>query len=119
MTGNLLFDVVMIVLNLYAIMHILYDVSECILNRYATYKPNACMVLVAKNGEESLEYDVRMAMKKSENLNLPLFILNESLNEDETKMLIRLTSGSCQTKLVQKDDFFDALKGENAISAYI
>ncbi len=91
MTGNVFFDGILIFLIAYAIISILHELADAFQNRFSHYHPKTCVVLVLSHGTESLECDVRMALKRSYDLHCALVIVDASLDSDEKMILWRLT----------------------------
>jgi len=99
MTGNVIFDGIFIFLIAYAIISILQEIAEVFQRRFSRCHPKECVVLVLSHGTESLEYDVRMALKRSYNMHCALVIVDTSLDSDEKIILWRLTD-QCEHVLI-------------------
>ena len=117
MTGNVFFDAVVIFLLAYAIINIFYEVGEFFTNRFSRYRPKDCIVLPLEHGAESLECDVRLAMKRSCDLRCALVIVDLSLDSDEKMILWRLTDESDNVVVSLPEELPDKIKTAEAINA--
>lgn len=91
MTGNVFFDGIFIFLIAYAIISMLHELADAFQNRFSRCHPKDCVVLVLSHGTESLECDVRMALRRSYEMHCALIIVDTSLDSDEKMILWRLT----------------------------
>ncbi len=94
MTGNVFFDGIFIFLIAYAIISMLHELADAFQNRFSRCHPKDCVVLVLSHGTESLECDVRMALKRSCEMRCALVVVDASLDSDEKIILWRLTDQS-------------------------
>lgn len=117
MTGNMLFDGVIIFLITYAVISIAYEIGGFLTNRFTCCKPKECILLPLRHGTESLECDVRLAMKRSYDLRCALVIIDESLDSDEKMILWRLTDHSDNVIISLPEELSEKLKTAEAINA--
>lgn len=117
MTGNMFFDAVIIFLIAYAIINIFYEIGDFFTRRYSQYKPKDYIVLPLKHGLESLECDIRLAVKKSCDTRCALVIVDESLDSDEKMILWRLTDECSNVIISLPEELPDKLKTAEAINA--
>lgn len=117
MTGNVFFDAVILFLIAYAVITIAYEVGDFFTNRFSRCKPKECIVLPLHHGTESLECDVRSAMKRSCDLKCALVVVDESLDSDEKMILWRLTDSSDHVIISLPEELSGKLKTAEAMNA--
>lgn len=93
MTGSFVSDVVLIFLICYALLHILYSLGDAILRRFSVCHHRECLLLLLQSGSETLEHEIRTALKTSDDLSCALLIVDDGLSQSEKLMLWRLTDG--------------------------
>lgn len=91
MTGNVFFDAVIIFLITYAILNILYEITDFFIERFAKCYPRDFLILSLEHGTETMECDVRTAIRRSCDLKCALLIVDNGLDSSEKMMLWRLT----------------------------
>jgi len=117
MTGNLFFDAVIIFLIAYAIVNICYEIGDFYTRRYSKRHVNTCIVLPLRHGADDLEYDIRIALSRSEDARCALVIIDESLDNNEKMMLYRLTDDSDHVVISQPEELKEKLKTAESINA--
>lgn len=119
MTGNVFFDAVIIFLIAYAIINILYDVGDFLTNRFSRCKPKGCIVLPLHHGAETIEYDVRLALRRCCDARCALVIVDEALDSDEKMLLWRLTDQCDNVLIALPEELPDKINAAEAINALL
>ena len=118
MTGNIFFDAGIIFLSLYAIIHICHQFVTYLVEKFSVYRHRDFLVLLLSTGTETLEMDIRMAIKRSETFACSLLIVDMGLLPEEQMILYRLADPynhvilSAEHELTSKICRADAINGE-------
>lgn len=117
MTGNVFFDALFIFLIAYAMIHICYEIGDALVRRFSVYCPKDYILLPLEHGTESLELDVRRAVKRSVEHRCALLIVDKGLGREEKNILWRLVDSYDNVVISGLDDLSENLKRAEAINA--
>lgn len=116
MTGNIFFDGIFIFLITYAIISILQEIADILQNRFSRCRPKDVMVLVLSHGLQSLECDVRMALKRSQSMRCALIVVDDALDSDEKMILWRLTDPYQHAIITSPEQLVETIENAGTIS---
>lgn len=111
MTGSFISDVLLIFLVCYAMLHILHEIGDAILRQHSISYHRECLFLLLQSGSETLEQEIRTALRTSDDLSCSLLIVDDGLNQSEKLMLWRLTDG-CEHVTVTESSKFPNTMGQ-------
>ncbi|MBR4874310.1 MAG: hypothetical protein IKU87_00600 [Clostridia bacterium] len=104
MTNNVFLDGLIIFLIAYAIISIFHDIADCILNRFSKCTPKNCVVLKVSHGSESLENELRTALRHSGSIKCKLLVVCDNLDECEEKIIKYITCGAEGVEITTPDE---------------
>jgi len=110
MTNNVFLDGLIIFLIAYAIINILYDCADYILNRFSKCRPKNCVVLNVSHGSEGLENELRTALRHSGSIKCKLIIVCDELDECEERIIKYITYGAEDVEITTPDELPHKIK---------
>ena len=117
MTGNIFIDAVWVFMIVYACIHICYEVGTFLVERFSVYHHRDFVILLLTSGVETLEMDIRMAIKRSEDLGCSLLIVDSGLSTEEQMILFRLTDPYHHIVLATMEDALEQIRAADAVNA--